>query len=149
MFNLVYLPADKKRAIEKLQDRLSKTTSAQVRNETLLLIQELEAEAKPYQQCDLYEADELRSQLLNKINTLARLGKSVEPFLLHLRDVDFHIQTLQMRESLREQEKFKAPEEPPNLRDKSVSLAKIARDKKRKEAFGRHRWQIGFEDESE
>lgn len=147
MFDLSFLSSENKRILEKLQERLTKTTTPQLRNETELLIQETLAKAKSYKECDLFESDELRSQLLNKINILARLGKSTEAFQVHLRDVEFHIQRLQMQETVREQQKLKPPEEPPNLRDKSTTLNKLERDRKRKQAFGRQRWQIGFDDE--
>jgi hypothetical protein len=148
MFNLSYLSSDKKRLLERLHDRLSKATTLRTRQEIALEIQELEAQAKPYIQCDLVEADELRSQLLNKINILAGLGKagSVEAFRTHLRDVEFHIQTLQMAEALKEQDKLK-PEEGPNLRERSESRATLEKARKKKQAFGKERWLIGFEDE--
>lgn len=148
MFELSYLSNENKRALEKLQDRLTKATTPQIRNETELAIQEILARAKPYTRCDLIEADELRSQLLNKINVLAGLGKSAESFRMHLREVEFHMQTVQMQEVLKEKQKHEMrPEEPPNLRDRIPTLGSMKRDKKKKEAFGSHRWQIGFDDE--
>lgn len=148
MFNLSYLSSDKKRLLERLHERLSKAQTAQTRREIALEIQELESQAKPYIECDLVEADELRSQLLNKINILSGLGKagSVEAFRTHLRDVEFHIQTLQMAEALKEKDKLK-PEEAPNLREKSETTSGMVRARKKKQAFGKERWLIGFDDE--
>lgn len=148
MFNLTYLSNDNKHALEKLNERLSKATIRHVRNETELTIQEIMAKAKPYQQCDLIEADELRSQILNKITILAKLGKSSEAFQGHLRDVEYHIQTLQMAEVVKEQSRPVKPDQAPNLEeDRLPSLNQIAKERRRKEAFGQHRWQIGFDDE--
>lgn len=149
MFGLTFLSNEKQKILQKLEDRLSKATTPQARNETLLAIQEIRAQAKPYMQCDLLEADELKSQLLQKINTLVGLGKSAsaEVFQLHLKDVDFHMQTMQMSEIMREKDKtLDAAGEGPNLADRAASLSSIERDKKRKEAFS-HRWVVGFEDE--
>lgn len=143
MFNLSYMSNENKRALERLQDRLSKAETAPTRNEIELTIQEIMAKAKPYTQCDLVEADELRSQLLNKISILSNLGKSTESFRMHLREVEFHMQTVQMEEIIKEKQREFKPHEPPNQR------GKLGREKakKHKEAFGSHRWQIGFEDE--
>jgi hypothetical protein len=52
-----------------------------------------------------------------------------------------------MQEALREQQKLKPPDEPPNLSDKAVTISKLEKEKKRKQAFGRQRWQIGFNDD--
>lgn len=142
MFNLSYLSNENKRALERLQEKLTKLTHPQQRNEVELTIQEIMAKAKPYLDCDLAEADELRNQLLSKINVLAGLGKSTESFRMHLRDVEFHIQTLQMKEVAKEETKLHH-DEPPNQRDKMSQKKQKTKD----EAFGSHRWQIGFDDE--
>lgn len=148
MFGLKFLSNEKKRLLQKLEDRLAKASTPQLRNETQLAIQEIMAQAKPYTECDLFEAEELKSQLLQRINTLSGLGKiaSVQVFQMHLKDVDFHLQSLLMAESLKEQEKYKN-EEPANLADKAPTLNAVKKQKQRKEAFAQHRWVIGFEDE--
>lgn len=149
MFGLKYLNNDKKKLLRRLEERLAKATSPQVRNESQLAIQEIMAQAKPYTECDLLEADELRSQIFNNINILAGLGKvgSAEVFRVHLKDVEFHMQTIQMAEMLKEQQDKFSPDEGPNLIERSSTPASVLKDRKRKEAFAQHRWVIGFEDE--
>jgi hypothetical protein len=149
VFGLVYLANNKQRLLQKLEDDLTKAKDRQSRNEIQLAILELRNQAKLYQQCDLLEAEELKNQLLQKINVLSGLGKlgSVEAFRVHLRDVEFHIQTLQIKESMLEKEKDKLdPGEPPNLADRGPSKSSIKKEKKREEAF-QHRWMLGMEDE--
>jgi hypothetical protein len=148
MFGLAFLSNEKKKILEKLQSRLSLASSPLLRNETQLAIQEIEAQAKPYQQCDLAEADELRTQLLTKMNILANIGKinSIEVFRMHLKDVEFHIATLQMAEKLQEEKRTLQPEEGPNAKDKAPTLNSMKKEKKKKEAFGHQRWTIDFED---
>ena len=150
MFGLTYLSNEKQRLLRQYEERLTTVQDRQLRNETQLAIQELRSQAKLLKDCDLIEADELKSQLLQKINTLSGLGKagSVEAFRLHLKDVDFHIQTLQMKETMKEKEKDKLdPGEAPNLADRGPTITSQRKEKKRKEAFNQHRWLIGMEDE--
>lgn len=151
MFGLTYLSNDKQRLLRQYEERLTTVQDRQLRNETQLAIQELRSQAKPLKDCDLIEAEELKSQLLQKINTLSGLGKagSVEAFKIHLKDVDFHIQTLQMKDTLSEQEKMKQPAEAPNLADRGPTITSQRKEKKRQEAFNQHRWLIGMEDEPE
>ncbi len=150
MFGLIFLAVEKKKALEKLQSHLTYCTTPLERNETQLMIQEILNQAKPYQQCDLAEAEELKLQLLSKINILTGLGKlgSVEPFRMHLADVEYHIATKQMEEKLTGQRKLK-PDEPPRLRDedKTPTINSMKREKKKKQAFGHQRFMIGFEDD--
>ena len=149
MFGLTFLSTEKKKRLEKYQDRLSRALSPRERNETLLAIQEIEASAKPYQKCNIEEADELRRQLLDKIYMSQGVGKLqyVEVFRSHLREVEFHIATQQMAEKLQEEAKMKQPEEAGTLKDKLQTVTAVKREKKKKEAFGQPRWVIGFEDE--
>jgi hypothetical protein len=150
MFNLSYLPTDRKRQLRKLQEKLATDIDHRARNETNLLIQEIMAEAKPYLSCDKYQLHELKNQLLDSISTLSQLGKrdSVESFQMHLKDVDFRLQTLMMEEALAEKDKLKS-EEGPNLRERSTTLTELKREhkKKKQEARGHTRWTIGMEDE--
>lgn len=148
MFGLTFLSNEKQKLLQKLEDRLSHAGTPQLRNETQLAIQEIKAQAKPYMECDLLEADELKSQLLQKINTLNGLGKlgSTEVFRMYLKEVDFHIQTMQMADALKEKDKI-SPDESPNLVDRQQTLNSVAKAKKKKEAFAQHRWLVGFEDE--
>ena len=149
MFGLTFLSNDKQKLLQKLEDRLTTASTSQQRNETLLAIQEIRVQAKPYLQCDLLEADDLKTQLLQKISILSGLGKAgaVDSLRFYLREIEFHIQTLQMKEALQEKDKMQ-PDEGPNLRDKSVSLTSMKKEKRRKEAFSvQNRWKIGFEDE--
>ncbi len=149
MFGLTFLSSEKKKTLEKLQNRLSHALTPIDRSETQLMIQEIMNHAKLLKNCDIAEADELRIQLLSKINILAGLGKldSIEVFRMHLTDVEFHIATKQMEEKLLEERKMKQPDEAPNQKDKSPTVNSLKRDKKKKQAFGHPRWVIGFEDE--
>jgi hypothetical protein len=148
VFGLTYLSNDKQKLLQKLEDRLTTASTPQLRNETLLAIQEIRVQAKPYLMCDLLEADDLRTQLLQKVSILSGLGKvgAVDSLRMYVKEVEFHIQTLQMKEALQEKEKLQTGE-GPNLRDKSPSLNSVKKEKRRKEAFAQHRWMIGFEDE--
>lgn len=146
MFNITYLSNDKNRVLRKLQDRLATATDPRVRNETDLLIQEVLAEAKPYQQTDMYEASELRNQLMEKIMTLQGLKKPTETLQYYLREVDFHIQTLQMAEKLKESKKMDS-EEGPTIHDRATSINDLNRDRRKKKAVGRTRWVIGMDDD--
>ena|ERR1051326_6866371 len=148
MFGLSYLSSEYRRALEILQEKLARAPDHRRRREAELAIQDVLAREKPYTECDLVEADDLRGQLLNKINILSRIGKPSEPFRMHLKDVDFHMQTLQMKESLKEEQRIRLDEPGVATSEKSIpSIQKLAEDRKRKEAFGQRRWQIGFEDE--
>lgn len=150
MFGLSYLSSDKKLLLAKLQDRLASAESPRVHNETELSIQQILSEAIPYTQCDLMQADELRSQLMRQITTLQGLGKiaSVESFLMHLRDLEFYIQTKKMEETLAEQTRLKN-DQPPNLRnDRTPSLNSHDREKKKKkQTFGRTRWTVDMDED--
>ncbi len=146
MFNLVYLSTENRRALEILQERLTRSTDRRRRQDMELAIQDLLAREKPYTECDLFEADELRSQLLSKASILSRLGKSAEPFLIHVKNLDLHIQTLQMKEALQEAERLKT-EEPANLTEKAPTVNNLKKERERKTAFGGTRWKIGFDDE--
>lgn len=149
MFGLTFLSNDKQKLLLKLEERLASASTPQMRNETRLAIEEIRAQSKPYLQCDLLEAEELKTQLLQKITTLSGLGKagSVESLRLYLKEVDFHIQTLNMRQVIQEKEKMAQPDEPPNMKDRSETITSMRREKRKKEAFSQHRWVIGFEDE--
>jgi hypothetical protein len=97
----------------------------------------------------VWRLKKLKTQLLQKITTLSGLGKagSVESLRLYLKEVDFHIQTLNMRQVIQEKEKMAQPDEPPNMKDRSETITSMRREKRKKEAFSQHRWVIGFEDE--
>lgn len=147
MFGLTFLSNDKQKLLQKLEERLAGAKDRQTRNEAQLAIQELRVQAKPYTECDLLEAEELKSQLLQKLNILIGLGKqgSAEAFRLPLKDVDFHIQTLQMKETMQQKDKLSG-DEPPNLVDRSATLNSTEKEKKKKKAF-QHRWVVGMDDE--
>jgi hypothetical protein len=150
VFGLSYLSTDRKRALRKLQDRVANTTDPQTRNEANLLIQEIMAEAKPYLNCDIYEASELKNQLLDQVATLVNLGKTqqAEAFQVHIKDLDFFIQTKQMEQKLAEKEKeIPKQDESTALRERSVTIHSLKKDKRKKQAMGRTRWVIGMEDE--
>lgn len=149
MFGLVYLSNENQKLLQKLEERLAKTQNRQLRNETQLAIQEIRNKAIPYTECDLIQAEELKSQLLQKLNTVIGLGKraSAEAFRIPLKDVEFHIQTLQMKEIMLEKEKMGQPDEPPTLEDKLITISEQKREQKRKKTFQGQRWLVGMEDE--
>jgi hypothetical protein len=149
MFGLTFLSDENRKLLAKLESRLATATTPQLRNETQLAIQDLRNREVLLKECDLENAEALKSQLLNKINTLSGLGKagSVEVFLMHLKDVEFHIQTLQMKIALDEKNKMAQPDQAPNLADKAPTVTSIEKEKKKQQTFGDHRWTIGFEDE--
>ena len=152
MFGLTYLSDDRNRQLRKLQERLSTATDNRVRNETDLLIQEILNEAIPYTRCDLYQANELRNQLLDKMSVLQGLGKagSVEFMQGYLREVDYHIQTKQMEENLKEKNLLR-PGEGGNLVERSSGVNTAIKEsrERRKQAKGRTRWVIGMDEDSE
>lgn len=150
MFGLSYLSTDDKRLLEKLQDRLSRSTDPRIRNETEVDINTLMSKAKPYTECNLEEANELLRQLNEKMNTVSRLGKagSVQAFALHIKDVNFYIQTLQMQAVLDSQARKVSPDHPPNLKDKPKSLNDLKKDRQRA-IFGNTRWTIDMEEEDD
>jgi hypothetical protein len=101
MFGLMYLSDERKRALRKLEERLANSSEPRGREEAKLLIQEIMNEAIPYQACDIYKATELKNQLMDQVSILTNLGKvqMAEAFQVHLRDIDFHIQTKQIRQT--------------------------------------------------
>jgi hypothetical protein len=150
LFNITYLSNDRIRQLRKLNERLANTTDQRVRNETNLLIQEIQNEAIPYTSCDLFKAAELRNQILDKIVTLNSLGKaqSVEIFQMHLKEVDFHIETKRMEEALKEKNRVK-PDEGPNLREHATSLNDLKKEKRKQAVKGRTRWTVGMDEDAE
>jgi len=145
MFDLVFLSTENRRALEVMQERL-KRTKERDRLDLELAIQDLLAKQKPFTECDLFEADELRGQLSIKASMLSRLGKSAEPFLIHIKNLDLHIQTLQMKEALAEAAKFKN-DEGTNIIERTPTVNSLKKERQKKTAFGGNRWKIGFDDE--
>jgi hypothetical protein len=149
LFGLVYLSNERKRQLSKLNERLAHVADPRTHRDTELMIQEIMAEAKPYTKCDIYEVNELRNQIMDQISVLRNLGKSqsVESFQMHLRDIEFHLQTLQMAEVVKEKAILKR-DEGSNLVDRTPTISpRVAATKRR--AMGRTRWQIGMDDEVE
>jgi hypothetical protein len=148
MFNLSYLSTDRKRTLRRLQERAATTTNYESRNEANLLIQEIMAEAKPYTSCDLYEASELKNQLLDQVAILSNLGKTqqAEAFQIHLKDLDFYIQTKQMEAKMAEKS-LPLNDEPATMEDRSMTINSLVMAKRKQKAMGRTRWVIGMEDD--
>jgi hypothetical protein len=147
MFGLTYLSNRDQIFLQQLEESLTKARTPKDRDTLLFEIEKVRSKAKNYKDCDLPEAEELKSQLLNKMNLLSNIGKSVEPFKIYLRDLDFHIQTLQLKNRIEEENKMPRPSEAPNLKDKSPTVTSVRKERKRKEIFGNSRWVINFEDE--
>lgn len=149
MFGLSFLSTENRKLLEKLESRLATAKTPLIRNETQLAIQDVRNKERLLKECDLAEAEDLKTQLLSKINILTGLGKvgSVEVFQMHLKDVEFHIQTLQMKTVLEEKNKMSQPDEAPNLKEKSATISSIRREKKKQQTFGDTRWTINFDDE--
>lgn len=152
MFGLKYLSNEKKALLAKAQESLTRTKVYQERNNAELIIEEILSGAKPYSECDLIQADELRSQLYQQINILQGLGKqqATESFRMHLRDVEFHIQTLQMKERMQEEGRLRTDQPPCLEEDRMPSLSSKKRErsaeKRKQKAVGRTRWTIDMDE---
>jgi hypothetical protein len=147
LFTPDYLSNENKRKLQKLQERLEKSTDFQTRNETELLIQEIKAEAIPYTSCDLEKLSELKNQILDQMYILQGLRKaqSVEVFQVHLKNIDFQIQTKLMEKTIEEKNRMR-PGEGPNAKDKLGGITQIVREGKKKKVMGRRRWTIDMEE---
>jgi hypothetical protein len=148
MFNLSYISNDDKQLLAKLQDRLSHAKDAHLRNETEIDINNILNKAKPYTECTLEEAQELSNQLTDQKMRLFSLGKlaAAQAFDMHIKDVEFHIQTLRLKAAL--ETRRIAPDVPPNSRNKPTSLNDLEKQKK-KITWGRARYMVDMDEEDD